>query len=914
MNLRKILSAVLACAVLLGSTALTRFDSADISAAGTKSRVSVHDPSIFKDENGTYYVFGSHIDAAKSTDLQNWKTFTNGYNTPNNVIFGDLSRNLAGAFAWAGEDLEDCAGGFAVWAPDVVYNPDFVNSDGTKGAYMMYFCVSSTYIRSAIAYAVSQNPEGPYTYVDTLIYSGFTPNDAYVSSSTKNVNIKYTSTNVDELIASGEVTYNNNWFSGNAFNNTSFPNAIDPTIYYDTDGRMYMCYGSWSGGIFTLEIDPKTGKCIHPRSGKTEDGRLIDSYFGTNISGGYRKSGEGPFIEYNPDNGYYYLWVTYGGLVATGGYNMRVFRSKSPTGPFVDAAGRNAVLESNTSLDSVGLKVMGNHKFSSLSTAYMACGHNSVLCDDDGQWYLFNHTRFNGGTEYHEVRVHAMYFNSDDWPVVAPYEYSGDVLSAKGYNESDIIGSYEFIDHGTDTSGTIHNYVNISLNADGTISGDVNGTWKQALDSAEAVITIDGTAYYGYFLAQQDESGTGKRVMSFTAVGSSNKTVWGVKTSAFLGQERTGYVDFTNSQSKLVYAPETIEDLNGSLKIGDTDLLSGVPYYITNRHSGLVLDLADGSTTNGTNIQQWGRSGGAQQEWRLIALDNGYCRIVSMADESKCITVEESSAENGINVSLASYNGGDNQQWRLIKDGSYYGIVSKCSNDTAGLDVYDWSTKNGGNINQWEFWGGNCQRWSITPVYPEVTEGTYTIRNVNSGKWITTDGKNVLQNSASEKWSIVKLTDGTYQLLDRRGYALTVETGTGDDGSNVSVSQNIDTDAQKFTIRANKDGSYSVMSVVSDGSSCLDVYEVSSDDGANICQWSYWDGLGQHFVLEPALHETSVIGDVNADGKFSAADLVMMHKYILGVGELTDPQAGDLIADGTIDVFDLVVMRRLLFD
>ncbi|MBR2913340.1 MAG: hypothetical protein IKC40_05420, partial [Oscillospiraceae bacterium] len=51
--------------------------------AAPKARVSVHDPSIFKDADGTYYVFGSHIDAAKTTDLQNWTRFTNGYATTN---------------------------------------------------------------------------------------------------------------------------------------------------------------------------------------------------------------------------------------------------------------------------------------------------------------------------------------------------------------------------------------------------------------------------------------------------------------------------------------------------------------------------------------------------------------------------------------------------------------------------------------------------------------------------------------------------------------------------------------------------------------------------------------------------------------------------------------------------------------
>ena len=69
--------------------------------------VSVHDPSIIKTDD-TYYVFGSHIDAAKSTDLMSWTKFTNGYTTPGNTLYGDLSKNLAESFAWAGENDSDC--------------------------------------------------------------------------------------------------------------------------------------------------------------------------------------------------------------------------------------------------------------------------------------------------------------------------------------------------------------------------------------------------------------------------------------------------------------------------------------------------------------------------------------------------------------------------------------------------------------------------------------------------------------------------------------------------------------------------------------------------------------------------------------------------------------------------------------
>lgn len=157
---------------------------------GTKpvfTNVSVHDPSIVKDGD-TYYVFGSHIEAAKSKDLQNWTRFTNGYATPGNALYGDLSKNLAESFAWAGENDSDSKGGFAVWAPEVFWNENYINADGSKGAYMIYYCTSSTYIRSAIGFAVSQNIEGPYKDAGTLVYSGFTRDDAKDKDSQVNKN------------------------------------------------------------------------------------------------------------------------------------------------------------------------------------------------------------------------------------------------------------------------------------------------------------------------------------------------------------------------------------------------------------------------------------------------------------------------------------------------------------------------------------------------------------------------------------------------------------------------------------------------------------------------------------------------------------------------------------------------------
>ena len=125
-----------------------------------------------------------------------------------------------------------------------------------------------------------------------------------------------------------------------------------------------MSYGSWSGGVYILKIDPKTGEAIYPgKDSNMGTSNHTDRYFGTRISGGYTKSGEGADIVYDKETGYYYLYVTYAGLAAKGGYNIRMFRSKNPDGPYLDAAGNNAVLTGNVDNNYAGIKLIGNYKF-----------------------------------------------------------------------------------------------------------------------------------------------------------------------------------------------------------------------------------------------------------------------------------------------------------------------------------------------------------------------------------------------------------------------------------------------------------------------------------------------------------------------------------------------------------------------
>ena len=112
----------------------------------------------------------------------------------------------------------------------------------------------------------------------------------------------------------------------------------------------------------------------------------MDPYFGKRLLGGGHKSIEGPYILYDEESGYYYLFVSYGSLTREGGYQMRVFRSKTVDGEDVDMNGAYPGMWDDNAV--YGLKLSGNYYLPGLNKAYMATGHNSAFVDEDGKKYI----------------------------------------------------------------------------------------------------------------------------------------------------------------------------------------------------------------------------------------------------------------------------------------------------------------------------------------------------------------------------------------------------------------------------------------------------------------------------------------------------------------------------------------------
>lgn len=487
-----------------------------------ESRVTVHDPSIVYDEtNATYYIYGSHRAWASSTDLINWEYVENNINTDYATIFA-----ANGEWSSRGSSNYNISGN--CWAPAMFYNKDMQK-------WCLYMSINGDNYYSSIALATADDINGPFTYAGTVIYSGFTNTEEAAMTD-------YAKVSGTNEVRSDFLTTRGTW---NALYGT---NCIDPCVFYDKDGGLWMSYGSWFGGLFLIKLDNTTGLRDYSYTYTTER-NVSDEYLGIKISGGFKCTGEGSFIVWDESTGYYYLYVSYGGLNATdgfSGYNIRLFRSENVTGPYVDAMGNTGICDTpGTKQSEKGIKLFGNYYFSSLATAeessnaykgYMSGGHNSAIIAPDGNYYLIYHTRFNLGKEWHQVRVHQQFVNEDGWLVTAPYEYLGSVISKSGYDKDDIVGTYEYIDHGLTYSARYTDMLDtltVTLNKDGTITGDVTGTWEQKKGADGlgyyATFVIDEITYKGVFFKQYDESAEHNEVMTFSLIGSNDKSLWGSK-------------------------------------------------------------------------------------------------------------------------------------------------------------------------------------------------------------------------------------------------------------------------------------------------------------------------------------------------------------------------------------------------
>jgi arabinan endo-1,5-alpha-L-arabinosidase len=222
---------------------------------------AMHDPSTIIEAGGRFYVYatGNGLPAFASDDGWTWHRT------------GSVMQAVTGGKP--GADVI-ARGGNNTWAPDIIRSGD---------KYFLYYAAPGTQPKAAIGLLVGRtlDPASPdYKWEDA-----------------------------------GPVV----WSDG-----VEDSNAIDPGVMRDpTNGTMWLTYGSYFGFIRLVELDPKTGKRLHPEAKPVNV--AINSEASVMIV----------------HDRWYYLLVTHGSCCAGANstYNIRMGRSRTVTGPFLDNMG-----------------------------------------------------------------------------------------------------------------------------------------------------------------------------------------------------------------------------------------------------------------------------------------------------------------------------------------------------------------------------------------------------------------------------------------------------------------------------------------------------------------------------------------------------------------------------------------------
>lgn len=446
--------------------------------------MAAHDPSIFKDpETGIYYAYNTDaysgeyetadgetltdtypMDTFMSEDLIHWERIDNNFRIPESAVefFDEI-------FTPMGSNMNT-----GIWAPDMFYA-----EEDTEHPYWLYYSLSTNgtsydYTRSAIGLVKGKSPTGPWTDCGIIISS-------------------------DE--------------------NDCNTNAIDSNIYEDTNGDRFFIWGSFQRGIHQVKltedgraegVDYTSNASIHSSSKNLGD-RLFS------VPSGHQGP-EGPYMINNTDTGYRYMFVSYGWLGTN--YNVRIARNSlentwasetadEPHRKLEDQKGRLVgttfvdQVKEGGSLDELwGYKLIGSYQLGDGIT-YYGNGHNSVLHDDDGNWYLIEHCR-KVPDGYAALQVRKMLWTDEGWPVVSPLTYSGEteqqIPEEMLYGTWDLssVGQTIFADGVNDVSNrnSIKNVdlpvlsSEIIIQPDGTLGGGI-GTWEY---DGDHTITLSFTA------------------------------------------------------------------------------------------------------------------------------------------------------------------------------------------------------------------------------------------------------------------------------------------------------------------------------------------------------------------------------------------------------------------------------------
>ncbi|ONI91554.1 GDSL family lipase [Saccharothrix sp. ALI-22-I] len=133
--------------------------------------------------------------------------------------------------------------------------------------------------------------------------------------------------------------------------------------------------------------------------------------------------------------------------------------------------------------------------------------------------------------------------------------------------------------------------------------------------------------------------------------------------------------------------------------IGDPTVPSG--RQIVGAGSGRCVDVPNGNTTNGTQVQLWDCNGQSSQSWT-------YTSGKQLMSGGKCLDASGKGTANDTKVVVWDCNGQTNQQWNVNSNGTITGVQSNLCLDASGR-----GTTNGTKLVLWSCSGQTNQQWAL---------------------------------------------------------------------------------------------------------------------------------------------------------------------------------------------------------
>ena len=269
-------------------------------------------------------------------------------------------------------------------------------------------------------------------------------------------------------------------------------------------------------------------------------------------------------------------------------------------------------------------------------------------------------------------------------------------------------------------------------------------------------------------------------------------------------------------------------------------LADGTYTISTLLNSNYVLDVKDGSTSNGANIQLYEANDTAAQQFKVSHDSQGYVTFTNVKS-GRVLDLNGAIVKDAGNIQQYTSNGTRAQKWIVKKDSNGYSIISAL-NSKYVLELNGGSVRNGSNIQLHSSTGSNSQRWNIT-------------------KYVSKEQR--INNLAAQNKNT--LADGVYEICSVKNgnYALDVNSASSKNGANIQLYLRNGTQAQAFKVTHDSQGFVTFTNVNS--GKVLDLDGAITQNGRNIHQYASNGTRAQKWIVQKSGSGYSIISAINTN-------------------------------------------------